>query len=68
MHGGIVKLPFLGGVFSDEEGFFPKFSAGEYSLDRQQTLIISAGLGDSKYFPPRINNTPELVVIDISPK
>lgn len=68
VHGGIVNLPFLGGVFSDEEGFFPKFSAGEYSLDRQQTLIISAGLGDSKYFPPRINNTPELVVIDISPK
>ena len=68
VHGGIVKLPFLGGVFSDEEGVFPKFSAGEYRLARQQTLIISAGMGDSKPFPPRINNTPELVVIDISPK
>ena len=66
VHGGIVNLPFFGGLFSDEEGFFPKFSAGKYILDNQQTLIISAGLGDSKLFPPRINNTPELVVIDIS--
>ena len=66
VHGGIVILPFLGGLYSDEEGFFPRFSAGKYILDHQQTLIISAGLGDSKSFPPRINNTPELVVIDIN--
>ena len=66
VHGGIVIFPFFGGLYSDEEGFFPKFSAGKYILDNQQTLIISAGLGDSKSFPPRINNTPELVVIDIN--
>lgn len=66
VHGGIVNLPLLGGLYSDEEGYFPKFSAGKYILDKQQTLIISAGLGDSKRFPPRINNMPELVVIDIS--
>ena len=66
VHGGIVILPFFGALYSDEEGFFPRFSAGKYILDHQQTLIISAGLGDSKSFPPRINNTPELVVIDIN--
>ena len=66
VHGGIVRLPFLGGLYSHEEGFFPKFSRGEYTLENQQTLIISAGLGDSKRFPPRINNMPELVVIDIN--
>ena len=66
VHGGIVNLPFFGGLYSDEEGFFPHFTAGRYTLQNQQTLIISAGLGDSKAFPPRINNTPELVVIDIS--
>lgn len=64
-HGGLVILPFLGGLYTSEEGFFPKFSVGEYILDKQQTLIISAGLGDSSSFPLRINNTPELVVIDI---
>ena len=65
VHGGIVNLPFAGGLYSDEEGFFPRFTAGEYTLQNQQKLIVSAGLGDSKRFPPRINNLPELVVIDI---
>ena len=64
-HGGIIKLPFFGGLYSDEEGFFPKYSYGEYILRKSQLLIISGGLGDSKPLPPRINNIPELVVIDI---
>lgn len=66
VHGGIVNLPFIGGLYSDEEGFFPKLCAGKYTLDDRQSLIISAGLGDSKSFPSRINNPPELVVIDIN--
>ena len=66
VHGGIVKLPFAGGLYSDEEGFFPRFTSGRYTLQNQQVLIISAGLGDSKPFPPRINNMPELVVVDIN--
>lgn len=65
VHGGIVVLPFIGGLYTHEEGLFPKFTSGRYVLDNGQTLIISAGLGDSKLFPPRINNLPELVVIDI---
>ena len=65
VHGGIVNLPFAGGLYSDEEGFFPRFTAGEYTLQNKQKLIVSAGLGDSKLFPPRIKNLPELVVIDI---
>jgi predicted MPP superfamily phosphohydrolase len=64
-HGGIVVLPFIGGLYSSEEGLFPKFTSGKYILEKQQVLVISAGLGDSKIFPPRINNIPELVVIDI---
>ena len=66
VHGGIINLPFYGGLYSDEEGFFPRFTAGKYTLDKQQALIISAGLGDSKPFPPRVNNMPELVVVDIN--
>lgn len=66
VHGGIVRLPFIGGLYTHEEGLFPKFTSGEYTLENGQTLIISAGLGDSKRFPPRVNNAPELVVIDIN--
>ena len=66
VHGGIIRLPFIGGLYSDEEGFLPTFTAGKYILNKQQSLIISAGLGDSSFLPPRINNSPELVVIDIN--
>ena len=66
VHGGIVNLPFLGGLYTQEEGFFPKLYAGQYRLHSQQSLIISAGLGDSGRFPLRINNPPELVVIDVN--
>ncbi len=65
IHGGIVNLPFLGGVFGNEEGYFPHYCAGEYALSGQKSLIISRGMGDSRPIP-RINNMPELVIIDIS--
>lgn len=64
VHGGIVRLPFIGGLYSYEEGFFPRFSRGKYSLDNGADLIVSGGMGDSGWMP-RINNMPELVVIDI---
>ena len=65
VHGGIIKLPFIGGLYTQEEGFFPRLCVGKYTLDKGQSLIISAGLGDSAFFPPRINNPPELVIIDV---
>ena len=65
-HGGIVRLPFLGGLYTKEEGLFPKFTAGRVQLSGHQPLIISAGLGDSSFFLRRINSSPELVIIDIN--
>ena len=64
-HGGLVNLPHFGGLYSDEEGFFPTYYAGKYTLEQQQSLLISRGLGDSRSIP-RINNMPELMVIDIN--
>ena len=64
-HGGIVNIPYFGGLISDEEGLFPTYYAGRYTLKRQQTLLISRGLGDSRPIP-RVNNMPELMVIDIN--
>ncbi len=64
LHGGIVNLPFFGGVFGNEEGYFPHYCAGEYALGGHKSLIISRGMGDSRPIP-RINNMPELVIIDI---
>ena len=65
VHGGLAILPFFGGLYSDEEGFMPKYYAGQYTLSNDAKLVISRGLGDSKNIP-RINNMPELVVIDVN--
>lgn len=64
-HGGIVRLPKLGALYSAEEGLFPEYGGGVYTLDNKATLIVSRGLGDSGKWP-RINNVPELSVIDIN--
>ena len=64
-HGGLVRFPVLGGLYSDEEGFLPKWSGGAYPLENGAELIISRGLGDSRRIP-RVNNVPEVVVIDIN--
>ncbi len=66
IHGGVMRIPFFGAVFSPDEGFFPKYSKGVY-VKNGTTLVISGGLGNTA-FPLRINNFPEIVVIDIEQK
>lgn len=62
LHGGIVRLPFFGGVVSPQMRLFPRYDKGMFTKDGK-TLITSAGLG-SHTIKLRINNPPELVVID----
>ena len=63
-HGGIIRLPKIGPLYSAEEGFRPTYAGGSFTLNNQATLIVSRGLGDSSKWP-RINNVPELSVIDV---
>lgn len=62
LHGGIVRLPFLGGVISPQIRLFPRYDQGSYKL-QDKRMIVSAGLG-SHTIRLRINNPPELAVID----
>ena len=62
-HGGQIRLPFIGGLFSPETGLFPKYTKGMFTMG-DSTLVLSAGLGSSGRVP-RFNNPPELVVVDI---
>lgn len=62
-HGGQWRIPFIGGVFSPSQGFFPKYTSGCYTKD-SSTLIVSRGLGNSS-FPIRINNRIELVLVTL---
>ena len=64
-HGGIVRLPFLGGVFSNTGSLFPKYDAGLFHQG-SSSIIISRGLGDARI--PRFNNPPEIVCITLYQK
>lgn len=63
-HGGLVRLPKIGGIYSDGEGFFPTLTSGINEMKDGTLVVVSRGLGSSGFFP-RINNQPELVVTDI---
>ncbi len=62
LHGGIIRLPKLGGLISPQSGLFPRYDHGLYQQGDRK-MIVSAGLG-SHTVKLRINNPPELVVID----
>lgn len=65
-HGGIMRIPVLGPLYTHEGGLFPErsgdFIYGRYTV-AGKPLFVSAGLENLNIF--RINNQPELVVIDI---
>lgn len=63
VHGGQMRLPFIGGLFDPEEGFFPTYTKGMYECGHG-TMILSAGLGSSNGVP-RINNLPDVVVCTV---
>lgn len=65
-HGGQIRLPLLGGVYAPEAGLFPDYTEGLY-VGSQATCILSTGLGASPGIP-RINNLPELTVVNLTPK
>lgn len=62
-HGGQIRIPFLGGLFAPYVGWFPKYTKGLF-IGERANCILSTGLG-SGYKIPRINNPPEIVIIDL---
>lgn len=62
-HGGQIRIPFIGGLISPNQGLFPKYTSGKFE-EKQTTIIVSRGVGNS-ILPFRINNNPELVVITL---
>lgn len=63
-HGGLMRLPFIGGVFCPEQGFFPKYTKGEYVLNGAR-MFLSAGL-DGYFEFPRIFNPPDVMQLIVS--
>jgi predicted MPP superfamily phosphohydrolase len=63
LHGGMVRIPGIGGVLSPQAKFFPKYHSGNYT-ELGQEMIVSRGLG-SHSIMPRLFNIPELVYVKL---
>ena len=63
-HGGIWRLPFVGGVFGTQRNLFPTHTAGFYS-DNGASVFVNRGLGNSPRVIPRILNRPQVAVITL---
>ena len=62
-HGGQFRLPFVGGLVAPNQGFFPKYDAGQFT-EENTTMIVSRGVGNS-IIPVRFNNRPEIVLVTL---
>ena len=72
VHGGLMRLPVIGGVVGTRPSLFPKYSGGQYFYTPEagggikSTLILTCGLG-MHTLPIRIFNPGEISVVEIGP-
>ena len=63
VHGGQFRLPFIGGLVAPNQGLFPEYDAGIYT-EGNTNMLVSRGIGNS-ILPFRINNRPEVILIEL---
>ena len=63
VHGGIARLPFLGGVMSPAIALFPKYDGGLFERNGRY-MVLSRGLG-MHTVPVRFNNPGEVCIIKV---
>ena len=66
IHGGIVRLPWLGGVISPTATFFPKYDGGRFQ-EGTSTMILGRGLS-THTLPIRMWNPGEIVLVTLLPE
>ncbi len=64
LHGGIINIPFVGGLLSPDFTFFPKYYKGVNKIGNTN-LVISRGLGYGYMIPIRVFNRGEVVIINL---
>lgn len=67
IHGGIVRVPFLGGLIGHENGetiLFPKYDYGVFEEEGAATMIVSGGC-DKNPEKRRYFNPPEVLLITL---
>ena len=63
-HGGQMILPYAGGLYAPELGWFPEVDYGHYKL-KDMDMIVTRGISSSNELFPRFNNPPEIVSITL---
>ena len=63
LHGGIVRIPGIGGVIDPQTGMFPKYSGSCYQ-EKDTAIVVSKGLG-THTVNIRLFNPAELIVLHI---
>lgn len=63
-HGGQVVIPFKGGLYGGDQGWFPPYVHGLYRTGRIR-LFVTSGLSSEKQILPRWNNRPEIAVLNV---
>lgn len=66
LHGGMVRLPGIGGLISPQAKFFPKYQKGTFE-ENDQYMVVSRGLGSHSVMP-RLFNIPELISVELKNK
>ena len=63
-HGGIVRLPGLGGVLGTHYDLFPDYDAGLYTRGKT-SMYVSPGFGGIRGLPLRFANRPALCILEL---
>ena len=63
IHGGIIRLPFIGGLLSPKVTFFPKYDGGEFDRNSNK-MLVNRGLGSHFVFL-RLFNPAEVLIIHL---
>lgn len=67
VHGGQVILPFIGGLYAPEQGWFPQYDYGQF-YENNTTLLITRGVSSSREYFPRFNNPCEIIQLKLTKK
>lgn len=62
-HGGVIRLPLLGGILGHHGALFPQYTTGVFTSGRY-SMVVSRGLGNTGGVPRFLNN-PEIVIVTL---
>lgn len=66
LHGGVARLPVLGGIISPQAGLFPKYS-GDCYREGDCSIVVSKGLG-THTLNIRFWNPAEMIILHVRGK